>query len=137
MTKPTIVGRLTGDPELRFTPSGKAVAEFTLADNHRKKQPDGTWADDGTTFYRCSAWGDLAENVAATLAKGQLAIVVGDLRLREYDRKDGGKGASLNVRVDHVGALITRKSQAQQAASGWGQPAEQSAGGASWDNPPF
>ena len=129
----TITGNVTGDPELRFTGTGKAVAEFTVAVGERKK--DGNeWVDDGATFYRCSAWEQMAENVAESLTKGMRVVVVGGLRNREYEKRDGGKGWSLEVRVDDVGtslrwatAKVTRSGRSdntarQQAPAGdpWG-----------------
>lgn len=135
----TIVGNLTGDPELRFTRSGVAVANFTIAVNHRRKQ--GTeWVDDGATFIRCAAWRDLAESVAGSLTKGQRVTVTGDLRAREYDRSDGGKGLSLDLSVDEIGPTLAKfktagKPSATPAenAAAWGAPAPtQQTGGAAW-----
>lgn len=118
----TIVGNLTADPELRFTPSGVAVANFTIAVGHRKKDGD-QWVDDGATFIRCAAWRDLAENIAGTLTKGQRVIALGALRTREYDRKDGGKGLSVDLTVDEIGVVIHKfKPRDQQASTGWGAP---------------
>lgn len=98
----TIVGSLGGDPELRFTPGGQAVANFSVAVASRKKTDSG-WTDDGTTWYRCTVWGQEAENVAESLLKGHRVIVQGRFRAREFERRDGGKGTSLDLVVDAVG----------------------------------
>ena len=134
----TIVGNLTGDPELRFTQSGVAVANFTVAVNHRKKQAE-QWVDDGATFIRCAAWRDLAESVAGNLTKGQRVTATGDLRAREYDRSDGTKGLSLDLSVDEIGPTLAKFKQGKPSATpaenaaAWGAPAPtQQTGGAAW-----
>lgn len=103
-TEITVNGNLTDDPELRFTPSGAAVCNFTVVDNERiKDQNTGEWKDGDATFYNCSVWRDAAENVAESLQKGMRVIVKGTIKLRQYDRPDGSKGSSLDLRVDAVG----------------------------------
>lgn len=143
MNNATITGNLTGDPELKFTPSGAAVANFTVAVNHRTKRGN-EWVDDGVTFWRVTAWKGLAETVAGELRKGQTVIVTGTPRLREYDRKDGSKGASLELTADEIGAVLKRTSAAtSNQSSGWGNPAPATDGGAAWttapatEQPPF
>lgn len=109
MTKLTITGRATADAELRFLASGVPVASFTVADNHRKKNAQtGEWEDDGATFYNVQAWNYLAEECAENVRKGRIVIVVGDVRLRQYETRDGGKGSSLDVRADEVGMALPR-----------------------------
>ena len=109
MTKLTITGRATADAELRFLASGVPVASFTVADNHRKKNAQtGEWEDDGATFYNVQAWNYLAEECAENVRKGRFVIVVGDVRLRQYETRDGGKGSSLDVRADEVGMALPR-----------------------------
>jgi single-strand DNA-binding protein len=100
----TIVGNLTNDPELRFTPSGAAVANFTVAITPRKKQGD-EWVDDEerTTFYRCTAWRQFAENIAESLQKGQRVIVQGRFTARNWETKEGEKRTSFDLQVDSVG----------------------------------
>lgn len=98
-----IVGSLGGDPELRFTPGGKAVVNFSVAVASRKKDSDGSWVDDCTTWYRCSAWNQLAENIAETFIKGMRVFVYGKLKQRNWEGKDGTKGSTLEVQVDHAG----------------------------------
>lgn len=124
-TNITIEGNLTHDPELRFTPSGKAVADFTVAVNERRRDETGEWIDDGATFYRCTTWDKLAENVAETLQKGHSVIVTGGLRNREYEKKDGGKGYSLEIRVTNVGpSLKWATATIARASRGSTPPAE-------------
>ncbi len=86
----TLVGNLAGNPELRFTTSGRAVASFAVAVNrgHRK---DGQWVEDAPLFMRCTAWGDLGENLAGSLSKGQRVTVVGDLVPQEWTDKATGE----------------------------------------------
>lgn len=106
MTTITIVGRAVQDCELRFTSSGKAVAEINLADNHRKRDGD-EWVDDGTTFYRVTAWDHLAQECADKIRSGERVIIVGDLRNREYE-KDGEKRRSLEIRAYEVAPLLDK-----------------------------
>lgn len=92
MPVPTITaeGRLTATPELRFIPSGKAVANFTLACSDRKKEGD-EWVDGDKCFLNVTVWGTAAENVAETLIKGDEVLVQGKLSQREYETRDGEK----------------------------------------------
>ena len=101
----TIIGNLTADPELRFTPSGVAVANFTVASTAKKKNANGEWEDDHTTFLRCAAWEQMAENVAETLTKGMRVVVTGRLKVREYET-DKGKGTSVECNVEEVGPSL-------------------------------
>lgn len=133
----TVVGTLTGDPELRFLPSGKAVANFTIAQNPRVK--DGNeWKDGDPTFIRCNAWEGMAENVVESLHKGDRVIVQGGLYSRAWEDKERNKRSSLELRIEAVGpdlryatAAVTkiRKGQGggfQQtapAADPWATPA--------------
>lgn len=131
MTKITITGRATADATLKFTPSGAAVASFSLADNHRKKNAQtGEWEDDGATFYNVQAWQHLAEECAEHVRKGRIVTVVGDVRLRQYEGRDGTKGQSLDVRADEVALCLSkfppRDGQARPAsapAQSWQAPA--------------
>jgi single-strand DNA-binding protein len=134
----TLVGNITDDPELRFTPSGAAVANFTVAVNRRYKNQDGQWEDKLDGFFRCSCWRDMAENVAESLKKGSRVVVVGRLQQRSWDDQDGNKRSTFEIQVDEVGpslrwasASVTKsqRSGAAPAASGgggggdWGAPA--------------
>lgn len=100
----TVVGNLTDDPDLRFTPSGAAVANFTVASTPRTKDGDD-WKDGETMFLRCAAWRQLGENVAESLRKGMQVIVQGRLRTRSYEH-NGEKRTSLELDVDHVGPSL-------------------------------
>jgi len=103
----TLVGNLTRDPELRFTPAGAAVADFTVASTARTfDRQTSEWKDGDTLFIRCSAWRALAENVAGSLTKGTRVIVTGALKVREYERQDGGRGTSVEMTVDEVGPSL-------------------------------
>ena len=100
----TIVGNLTGDPELRFTPSGAAVANFTVASTPRTfDRTSNEWKDGETLFMRCSVWRDAAENVAESLARGTRVIVTGRLKSRSYETKEGEKRTVTEMDVDEVG----------------------------------
>lgn len=130
MTEITLVGNLTGDPELRFTPSGTAVANFTVASTPRTYDKQrGEYVDGEPMFLRCSAWKQLAENVAGTLAKGSRVIVQGKLKARSFEDKEGNKRTVFEVDVFEVGpslkfAMATvQRNQPQQ--SQWTQPQQQ------------
>ena len=99
----TVVGNIT-NPELKFTSNGKAVLNFSLAENHRRNN-NGTWEDDGTTWRKVAVWERAAESLADALEQGQRVIVVGQERLREFDAKDGSKGKSLELTAKHVGIV--------------------------------
>lgn len=113
MTKITIVGNLTNDPDLRFT-GGASVADFGVAVNDKIKDSSGNWVDGEPTFYRVAAWdvhpdkAALAQNVAASLSKGQRVIVTGTLRTEAYE-KDGDKRTYLSIRADSVGVDLLFK----------------------------
>jgi len=132
----TVVGTLTADPELRFLPSSKAVANFTVAQNPRVK--DGNeWKDGDPTFIRCNAWEGMAENIVESLRKGDRVIVQGGMYSRAWEDKEGNKRSSLELRVEAVGpdlryatAAVTKISkggggfqQAAPAADPWATPA--------------
>ena len=98
----TIVGNVTGDPELRFTPSGAAVANFTVASTPRTfDKHSNEWKDGETLFMRCSVWRDAADNVAESLTRGTRVIVTGRLRSRSYET-DGEKRTVIEMDADEV-----------------------------------
>ncbi|MGH2790461.1 MAG: single-stranded DNA-binding protein, partial [Actinomycetota bacterium] len=99
----TLVGNITDEPELRFTPGGAAVANFTVAVNRRFRNQDGTWDDKLDGFFRCSCWRDMAENVSESLNKGARVIVTGRLQQRSWDDNEGNKRSTIEVQVDEVG----------------------------------
>jgi single-strand DNA-binding protein len=105
----TIVGNLTDDPELRFTPTGAAVVKFSVAVNHQRlNRETSTWEDAGTDFYRVSAWQYLAQNIAETLTKGSRVVVLGDLRQRTWtDEKTNEKKAAWELTARAAGPDLT------------------------------
>ena len=146
----TIVGNLTDDPELRFTPSGAPVAKFSVAVNRRQfDRQTNEWKESGTDFHRVTVWRALAENVAGTLTKGMRVIVVGDLKQRTWtDEKTSEKRSAWEVEGSSVGpdltfatATVTKAAKTQGAAPGddtWATasrtrpPAQQGATSNSW-----
>lgn len=150
----TIVGNLTADPDIRFTTSGQACANFTVASTPRTYNRElSRWVDGETVFMRCTAWGDYAEHIADSLRKGMQVIVNGRLRTQKWtDRETGQERTSPSLTVEDVGpslrfatAQITRASrsggqsfqqpqqqpsQNQPNADSWGQPRLE-------DRPPF
>ena len=103
----TVVGNLTADPELRFTPAGAAVARFTLASTPRVFETrTGKWTDGETLFIRCVAWRDLAENVAESLSKGARVLTRGRLRQREYETSEGERRQRIEIDVDECGPSL-------------------------------
>lgn len=155
----TVVGNLTGDPELRFTPAGAAVANFTVASTPRTfDRQSNEWKDGDTLFMRCSIWREAAENVAESLTKGMRVIAQGRLVQRSYETREGEKRTVVELQVDEVGpsmryasAKVTRAQRSGGGgggfnASGGGQSANDdpwatagpaSSGGSFSDEPPF
>lgn len=108
-TSITIIGNLTADPELRFTPSGAAVAKFTVASTPRFFDKGANeWKDGDTLFLSCSAWRTMAENVAESLTKGARVLVSGRLKQRSYETKEGEKRTVYEVEVDDCGPSLQR-----------------------------
>lgn len=119
-TQITIVGNLTADPELRFTPSGAAVASFNVAVNERKYNKDtGQWEDGGATYWKCNVWRGMAENLAESLTKGDNVIVVGTVQDRSFEGKDGEKRTVKEIEVAEVGPSL-RFAQAKPVKSNKG-----------------
>jgi len=103
----TIIGNLTNDPELRFTPSGAAVANFTVASTPRMfDRQANEWKDGETLFMRCSVWREAAENVAESLLRGMRVLVTGRLKSRSYETKEGEKRTVIELEVDEVGPSL-------------------------------
>jgi single-strand DNA-binding protein len=103
----TVVGNLTADPELRFTPSGAAVASFTVASTPRTfDKASGEWKDGEALFMRCNIWRQAAENVAESLTRGARVIVSGRLKQRSYDTREGEKRTVIELEVDEVGPSL-------------------------------
>lgn len=104
----TVIGNLTNDPELRFTPSGSAVANFTVASTPRTFDKNSNeWKDGEALFLRCSVWREAAENVAESLTKGMRVIISGRLKSRSYETKEGEKRTVIELEVDEVGPSLT------------------------------
>ena len=119
----TIVGNLTADPEMRFTPSGAAVASFTVASTPRTfDRAAGEWKDGETLFMRCSIWRDAAENVAESLTKGTRVIAQGRLVQRSFTTREGENRTVVEMQVDEIGpSLRYAKAQVQRQPRGGGQ----------------
>jgi single-strand DNA-binding protein len=141
----TVVGNLTADPELRFTPSGAQVANFTVASTPRSfDRTANEWKDGETLFLSCSVWRDQAEHVAESLTRGTRVIVQGRLKQRSYETSSGEKRTVVELDVEEVGPSLrsasaeVRKGQRSGAAltgrvvdnsttgdrGGWGRPGE-------------
>jgi single-strand DNA-binding protein len=141
----TVVGNLTADPELRFTPSGAAVANFTVASTPRTYDKEANeWKDGDALFLRCSVWRQTADHVAESLAKGDRVIVQGRLKQRSYETREGEQRTTYEVDVEEVGASLKFRTikhgegKADRSSSGrpasaddpWAAPAQH-------DEPPF
>lgn len=124
-----VVGNLTRDPELRYTTQGTAVCNFSVAQTPRVRKNDG-WEDGDTSFFDCSVWRDYGEHVAASFTKGQRVIVVGRMKQRFWDDKEGNKRNSWEVEVDECGpslkwgdATFNRAERSQGSSSQPSRPA--------------
>jgi len=150
-TNLTIVGNLTADPELRFTPSGAAVANFTVASTPRMMdRQTNEWKDGDPLFMRCSIWREAAENVAESLTRGARVIVTGRLKQRSFETREGEKRTVFEVEVDEIGPSLryatAKVNKASRSGGGGGfggggggggsrpAPAQQPSGG-SGDDP--
>jgi len=121
----TIIGNLTADPELRFTPSGAAVANFTVASTPRQfDRTSNEWKDSETLFMRCSVWRDAAENVAESLQRGTRVLVSGRLKSRSYETKEGEKRTVVELDVDEIGPSLkyatAKVNRTQRGSAGGG-----------------
>ncbi|GGN89602.1 single-stranded DNA-binding protein [Actinoplanes lobatus] len=129
----TVVGNLTDDPELRFTPSGAAVAKFRIASTPRTlDRQTGEWKDGEPLFLACNIWRDAAEHVAESLTRGARVIVQGRLRQRSYETKEGEKRTVYELEVDEIGPSLryaTAKVQKASRSGGGGGGGFGSSGG--------
>ena len=126
--KVMIIGNLGRDPEMRYTPNGRPVTEFSVAVSHRSRDAQtGEWSDDQTDWYRVTVWGDRAERTAEQFRKGNRVFVEGRFRTREYEARDGQKRVSLEVTADNVIAFGDR---ARDDEGSFGAPAGGFGGGA-------
>jgi single-strand DNA-binding protein len=157
----TVVGNLTADPELRFTPSGAAVASFTIASTPRQfDRNTNEWKDGEALFLRCSIWRQAAENVAESLQRGMRVVAQGRLKQRSFETREGEKRTVIELDVDEVGPSLryatakVNRTQRGSTSGGfgssgsgatgggdtddpWGTPPPQSGGGGLSDEPPF
>jgi single-strand DNA-binding protein len=128
----TVVGNLTADPELRFTPSGAAVANFTVASTPRTfDKQTNEWKDQETLFLNCSVWRQAAENAAESLQRGMRVIVQGRLKARSYETREGEKRTVFEIDVDEVGPSLKMATAkvTKTTRSGGGQGGGFSGGG--------
>lgn len=142
----TIVGNIVNTPELRFTPEGKPVAAFTVAENHRSyNSATNQWEDGKAEFYRVSAWGDMAHSIAESLTQGMEVIVVGKLSTSEYSTREGERRFSLEIAVNYgkgvvapvlskfQTATVTKVAKGSQQGA---QQAQQPSGASDWNTQP-
>lgn len=103
----TIVGNLTDDPELKYTPNGAAVANFSVAVSRRvRNDATGQWEDADTSFLRVNVWRSLAENAAESLARGQRVIVTGRIRQRSWETPEGDRRSVVEIEADEIGPSL-------------------------------
>ena len=129
----TVVGNLTADPELRFTPSGAAVANFTVASTPRIfDRQSSEWKDGEALFLRCNIWREAAENVAESLTRGSRVIVTGRLKQRSFETREGEKRTVFEVEVDEIGpslryatAKVNKASRSGGGGGGFGSGSRQ------------
>jgi single-strand DNA-binding protein len=149
----TVIGNLTADPELRFTPSGAAVANFTVASTPRQfDRQTNEWKDGEALFLRCNIWREAAENVAESLTRGARVIVSGRLKQRSFETREGEKRTVVELEVDEIGpslkyatAKVNKASRSGGGGGGFGgggggsrQPAAaQSSGGSTASEDPW
>lgn len=134
-TNITVVGNLTADPELRFTPSGAAVANFTVASTPRiYDRQSGEWRDGEALFLRCNIWREAAENVAESLTRGSRVIVTGRLKQRSFETREGEKRTVVEIEVDEIGpslkfatAKVNKASRSGGGGGGFGGGGSRSA----------
>ncbi|MCP2330737.1 single-stranded DNA-binding protein [Actinoalloteichus caeruleus] len=136
-----VTGTLVADPEIRYTGTGVAVCNFTVAANDRRRNQTGEWEDGDATFLRCSVWRQYAEHVSESLSKGQRVLVTGELRQRSYEH-DGQKRTAFELSVNEVGpslrwatAKVTKATRSPAGSSD--EPWTTGTRGATVDEPPF
>jgi single-strand DNA-binding protein len=138
----TVIGNLTDDPELRFTPSGAAVAKFRVASTPRYlDRQSGEWKDGEPLFLSCTVWRQAAENVAESLQRGARVIVSGRLRQRSYETREGEKRTVIELEVDEVGPSLryatakVQKMSRSGGGGGFGASGGGQGGGGNFDDP--
>jgi single-strand DNA-binding protein len=140
-TQLTITGNLVDNPELRFTPSGQAVARFRIASTPRyRDNSTGEWKDGDTLFLTCVAWRQLADHVAESLERGMRAIVTGQLKQRSYETQEGEKRTVYELQVDEAGPSLrsatAKVTKVTRSGNGRSAAADEASGDFS-DEPPF
>jgi len=133
----TVIGNTTSDFELRFTQGGKAVANVTVAVSERKfDKTKNEYVDGETWFARCTVWGELAENVAASILKGTRVIGQGRIGQRDWEDKDGGKRTSVEVTLDSIGPDLRYSTASVTRASSGNRGGTEATTGEPWANTP-
>ncbi|MCU1687236.1 MAG: ssb [Amycolatopsis sp.] len=141
----TVIGNLTSDPELRFTPSGAAVANFTVASTPRTlDKASGEWKDGEALFLRCNIWRQAAENVAESLTRGARVVVQGRLKQRSFETKEGEKRTVVELEVDEIGpslkyatAKVNKVSRGGGGGGGFGGGSSSGGGGSAPSDDPW
>lgn len=139
----TVVGNLTADPELRFTPAGAAVANFTIASTPRHfDKASGEFKDGEALFLRANVWREQAENVAESLVRGSKVIATGKLKSRSFETREGEKRTVMEIEVEEIGPSLRNATAKVNKASRSGASAPQQPAQAGWgndagDEPPF
>ncbi len=139
----TVVGNLTDDPELRYTPNGAAVCKFRIAVNRRMPDGNGGWKDGETSFFSVNCWRALAENAAESLTRGSRVIVAGRLNYRAWENQEGEKRSAIEIEADELGpslkwatAKVERQSRSSATSgSDWGERVAAPVGGTSEETP--
>lgn len=138
----TIVGNLTEDPELRYTPNGAAVANLRVAVNRRTPDGSGGWKDAETSFFRVNAWRSLAENAAESLTRGSRVVVVGRLRSRSWENQEGETRSAVEIEADELGpslrwatAKVEKQSRSGGGGGDWNESVTVPSGGGSEEAP--
>jgi single-strand DNA-binding protein len=139
----TVIGNLTDDPELRFTPSGAAVAKFRVASTPRfLDRQTNEWKDGEPLFLTCNVWRQAAENCAESLQRGARVIVTGRLRQRSYETREGEKRTVMELEVDEIGpslryatAKVQKMSRSSGSGGGYGAGGNGGGGGGNFDDP--
>jgi len=142
----TIVGNLTDDPELRYTPNGAAVCKFRIAVNRRIPDGAGGWKDGEASYFTVNAWRSLAENAAESLTRGSRVLVSGRLQYRSWENQDGDKRTAVEIEADELGpslrwatARVERNPRSSSAGSSgdWNDKVATSVGGSSQEETPL
>ncbi len=132
--KVMIIGNLGRDPEMRYTPNGRPVTEFSVAVGHSRPDGSGGWVDEGTDWFRVTVWGDRAERTAEQFRKGNKVFVEGRFRTREFEGRDGQKRTSLEITADNVISLDARARSDEEGGS-FAAPSGGFSGGAGGSQP--